>query len=232
MVGAGLSAVGVAVAVRFGWLPAGPAAVAVGLGAGMSLAPDFDEPGSTAPRTFGWIGRALAHVVRVVALGHRGATHTVEVAVASCLLLWWAEGRWVYVAPIFVGCALAVAVDGIPSVRSTHSLGVGLAAGWWAWSTHAGGVWLPAAALIGWLAHMACDAPTPHGIPVFLWRLLLGRPCVKVGGRKGWFTTGTGKETVVAWFATLTMIGVAVLLAGPELHRQLQFWSSGLRVAL
>lgn len=197
-VAAGLSALGAAYCYRYGWggvADVSTAAAAVAVGAGAGLAPDVDEPGSSAPNTLGWLGVAVAHLVRLVVRRHRGATHTVEVAAAVCALLWWVGASHPLVLPIAAGLAVAVGVDTIRGVSSPQALAVGAAVGWWVSATATPGAWWPAAAIgVGWLAHLLTDTPTPHGVPWTVWTLIFDwrYPSARL------FRTGSWVEPLVA----------------------------------
>jgi membrane-bound metal-dependent hydrolase YbcI (DUF457 family) len=201
---------GAATAVAAAWcyqrgmidLPQVGAAVAIGGGAG--LAPDVDEPCSSAPRTFGWLGMGAAHLVRLVVRKHRGATHTVEVMAGVCALLWWLGLSHPLVLPIAAGLAVAVGADTLKGVSSMQALAVGAGVGWWVALTVGPGEWWPVGAIaVGWVAHLLGDTLTPHGVP---WSVLAlpGDHRLSVA----WFKTGSPVE---AWVTAALVVGLSVL---------------------
>jgi len=224
------------------------AAVVVAAGAG--LFPDFDEPGSSAPRTFGWLGRAAGHLVRWVALGHRGLTHTIECVAAATAGVWLATYSPVAVG-VVVGLLVAVGADAFPDVRSEWAVLVGGAAGWWASTAVGPGAWwLPASVAVGWLAHMVGDTFTPHGVPWLAYRVLLDRatwkfklPTPEVRWRWQWFpitvrfpwravfTTGSPVETLVTWPLVAGLAVLAWVVSGLTYDEVLSAWHAAVSSA-
>lgn len=234
MVAAGLSAVAAAAAYRTGRLDLVEVGAFVAVGAGAGLVPDVDEPGSSAPRTFGWLGMSFAWLVRKVVRKHRGATHTVEVLAGFCLALWWLSvphpavaevlaraprvGEWLawpalghpLVVAVACGWCVAVGVDTVRGVSSTQALIAGCLAGVWVAVSVQPGEWWPAAAVaVGWLAHLLSDTPTPHGVP---WSVFALPGDHRLSARL--FRTGSVWEPLVAWPVAVGLVFAAWKISG------------------
>lgn len=219
-VAAGLSAVAAAGCYRQGVggvdLAAAVGFVAVGAGAG--LAPDVDEPGSSAPRTFGWLGRGSSWLVRKVVRKHRGATHTVEVMAAWCAAMVLVGQRWPAVTAVICGLCVAVGLDTVRGVSSPQALAAGGVVGYWVLWSVAPGEWWPAAAVaVGWVAHLLTDTPTPHGVP---WTVFALPGDHRLSFRL--FRTGSVWEPLVAWPLAAAGFVVAAKISGVTYDQALQ----------
>lgn len=218
VVAAGLSAVAAAAAYRTGRLDLVEGGAFVAVGAGAGLVPDVDEPGSSAPRTFGWLGMSLAWLVRKVVRKHRGATHTVEVLAGFCLLLFVVGCRWPVVAAVACGWCVAVGVDTVRGVSSTQALVAGCLVGGWVAVSVGPGEWWPAAAVaVGWLAHLLSDTPTPHGVP---WSVFALPGDHRLSARL--FRTGSVWEPLVAWPLAVGLGFAAWKISGLTYNQALQ----------
>lgn len=139
-----------------GWcLVTGTAVDPAGLGvaAAAALLPDIDHPQSTVGRRLPWLSRPISAV-----FGHRGLTHSLlALAAVVCGLVW-------------VHQAGSGAVDlrrfGLPiAPDATMTLT------------------LIQAAAIGYLSHLAGDALTPSGVPLFWpWRRCFSLNLFRTGG--------------------------------------------------
>lgn len=158
------------------------------------LLPDIDEPGSTVSRKLGPASRAVAKVTKVLAGGHRQATHSVVFAATVAAAVWWLD-RFTLTAPVIVFASLALTITmlvpgGLARKGSAVALIVPLAAGWAAWRVETGSwlapavsthpqrwVWLPVAAGAGVILHMVGDTLTSMGVPwMWPWRKHLAFP--------------------------------------------------------
>jgi membrane-bound metal-dependent hydrolase YbcI (DUF457 family) len=171
---------------QHGIVPNEPAVIAVGavVCAGGALFPDLDHPDSTIAHFLGPLSNAFAHVVNVVAGGHRKATHSLLFVIGSWWMIWAAVnfgGEIGALATVFISVALATkGLHLVPKTGLWGWLGTVLIAAAatgiaWMWGP-AGWLWLQWAFAIGVALHLVGDALTPGGVPVFWpakWRLSL-----------------------------------------------------------
>ena len=190
-------------------LPATGAVTLTALTAGFATLPDLDSTGSCAARSLGFLSEGFAWLVRLVSGGHRHATHSILGVAVFTALTWLAchyrgepYGRAVLAAVL----ALAIAA-GLRALRlgghSADLLAIGAAAAlaWTGWYL----ALIPLACLTGCVTHIAGDACTDVGVPLF-WPLSLrhyGLP------RPVAFTTGHAVERFAV--DPLIMIGLGVL---------------------
>jgi len=208
----------------------GPVQIAAAgvVGAGFSLLPDIDEPGSSVSRKFGLASEATSHIVRAAAGGHRQATHSIGFA---CLVTGalWAADKMVWTAPVTILLCLAVAGRFVlPLHLGKGFLGalvLPVAAGWATWRSETGKwllgghvgaphlwAWLPVMAGAGVLLHMAGDILTKHGVPL-LWPLRW-RFAIPVLGH-----TSSARETLLGTCLGLaTAVLVWLEIASPMVH--------------
>lgn len=194
--------------------------------AGFALLPDIDEPNSTVSRKLGAISRAASAATSRVAGGHRQATHSLlfaGVAFAGAEL----ASRFVYGAPVVIWGALALSVAlVIPGVRrrgllalllpiAAASAALHLETGAWWPAAHLVFArkisWVPFAAGIGLLCHLAGDALTASGVPFFWpWRRHFALPLL---GR-----TGSKREVLLGAGLVVGLLALAfAVVAHPEL---------------
>ncbi len=192
-------------------LPIGAAELLAGtaVAAGAAMLPDLDHPSAGIAGTLGPVTRLLTRAVAALAGGHRQATHGL-VFVALC-----AVGA---AAAVAAGATAALVVAGVCVAFGLRALGpdelrddpildlelAAAAAGVTALAaaTVATWSWLPAAVGLGCLLHIAGDALTPRGVP--LWWPQPTRIGVAV------FTTGSWAERAlqaVLAFALLLLTG-------------------------
>lgn len=157
-----------------------PAAVVVGtlLSAGAATAPDLDHPGSTISRSGGLTTRAVGSVVRMLAGGHRQATHSLlfVAAAGSAVQLFVVDPGAVVPAAVIVAVLVAVAgpllaesFGGRASVVAFLAAAAGSAALVLTGRVPVGG-WFTVAVAGGMLVHVVGDMLTPDGVPL-LWPL-------------------------------------------------------------
>lgn len=171
---------------------------------GAALVPDLDEPGSSASRSFGFVGRHGARLVSLLAGGHRGRTHTLPVVAVGLVAVYLATASTLAVS-VLLGLLVMVGLDVLHSVKEGVEWLVGLVVALLASQlVSPGDAWPVLAVGCGWLSHMAGDTLTPHGVP-WLWPLRPLDDTVSVG----LFRSGSPVEPVV----------VAVLVGG------LVFWA-------
>jgi membrane-bound metal-dependent hydrolase YbcI (DUF457 family) len=163
---------------RFG----SPASVAVGAvcAAGAALLPDLDHPSASPARTFGPASWLLSKVVCFVSGGHRHATHSVIGLAGFTAAAWWAArtGGWPLIITLTFLAGLAARAL-LPRGRGRKwkldwadiaSTAYAFAARWVAQHLVASGMDLsvvPWAVGIGVAAHIAGDALTEQGVPIF-----------------------------------------------------------------
>lgn len=186
-----------------------PAELAAGavFAAGAALLPDLDHPRATAAQAWGPITRGIGAVLCVVAKGHRNGTHTLLTAIAAGVVTRAALEAWptaLAVAALATSLALVACEDLLPRNRWVRYWPANMAAAFLlaGWATAAGLdlSWLPAAVTIGWVAHLAGDAVTDRGVPLFA-------PFDRTRYRLTRLNTGGRWETVVGW-----ALGVSVCL--------------------
>jgi membrane-bound metal-dependent hydrolase YbcI (DUF457 family) len=203
-----------------------PAEIGIGgvVSAAFALLPDIDEPGSTVSRKLGPISRAVSHVTKAVAGGHRQATHSF-LFVAITGVLTWVATHYMTAPAVIVGLSfLLVFRMLVPKMFrflplvSLAMVGLAGLAAWWVFH-HAGiDSWLPYACAGGVLWHLVGDSMTVEGVPYF-W-LPLCRPLQKfrisiplVGH------CGSARETFLGWVMGLGLLYVAaVLVVLPIVH--------------
>ena len=170
-----------------GWLAAAPllevamgplttAQLAAGalVTAGAALAPDIDHPGSTIARNLGPAGRMAAGGVKLT-LGHRGLTHSLACVALVGVASWWAVvvAGLLRVPSVLAGVTVGLAAHLLlrgtwTRVAPTAGVVAGVAVGGLLWSgAVAVGAWLPVALTTGVLLHIAGDALTSAGVPLF-----------------------------------------------------------------
>jgi membrane-bound metal-dependent hydrolase YbcI (DUF457 family) len=183
------------------------------VGAGAGLLPDLDEENSTVARAGGLATKAVSHVTRRVAGGHRRATHSflgIGVMVGALAI---GAAFSPNVVPIVGGLLAALAVRITASVlhvghfrRWLAEIAVGAAVGWVLIGT-AGGPILGLVA-VGMVSHSLADDLTDSGTPLFWpwkWRLALHL-----------FHTGSKTETAVRWCLYAALVGLAYVAIAPH----------------
>lgn len=184
--------------------------VAVGtvVAMGAALVPDLDEPGSSASRSFGLLGRYGAKLVAKVTGGHRGGTHTLPVWAAAVAATFLATASPL-AAAILLGLLVTVGLDVLRKVpEGAEWLAGGAVFLLASQLVHAGDVWPALAVGVGWLSHMAGDTLTPHGVP-WLWPSRPLEDTVSVG----LFRSGSSVESVVSWVLIAGLLWWAVMVA-------------------
>jgi membrane-bound metal-dependent hydrolase YbcI (DUF457 family) len=158
---------------RIAHQPMPPAELAVGamVCSAFALLPDIDEPHSVVSTKLGPISEAVSRVTNKLSGGHRHATHSIAFVVLIGAMMAVAQ-HWRYSAVV------AVVASGLLVLRMIVPLGFGrrgllplvlvAAAGWWAWTSHPGALWLPATAAAGVFLHLVGDMLTREGVPL-LW---------------------------------------------------------------
>lgn len=196
--------------------------------AGAGFAPDIDHPSATIAHTFGKPSKWLAQWVEDVSGGHRHKTHTIPGAFAFGAVAWllehfgyllgWATGQqWLgllgqYLAVI---CCLGLALPSLGLVRKgkgglkppavfalcavfvvvTGQMGASYA-------------WVPAAVVVGCVAHLAGDLLTEQGV-------MIGWPLTRYRFKLGQFDTGKWPERAIVAPLVVAAIGlVAVVQLG------------------
>lgn len=134
--------------------------VAVGAG----LGPDIDEPGSAISRRIGFLGQALAHVVKAIS-GHRGATHSILATVLITAAGYGALGSTT-VAYVLTYVFAYVATFTFRISPLERLIVVGLVAVVLTASDQPP-AWIGLAIGVGWASHLVGDICTPHGCPLF-----------------------------------------------------------------
>jgi len=157
-------------------LPVGAAELLAGaaVAAGAAMLPDLDHPSAGIAGTLGPATRLLTRAVATVAGGHRQATHSLAYVALA------ATGAAAAVAagpaPVLVAAGACVAFGlralGPDELRDDPILDLELAAAAAALTALAAATvttwsWLPAAVALGCLLHLAGDALTPHGVPLW-----------------------------------------------------------------
>lgn len=185
------------------------AALAIIAGA-FALMPDLDEPGSTVSRKFGPFSRGFSHIVKVVAFGHRGATHSLLFAIICGAL-----GLLIGTNDIAIGILIVVSAMFI--IKLVVPMGLGkqyygllvIASGGLAWYvvTHS---YIPKysiaiAMFSGVVLHCLGDSLTPSGTR-FLWPLKT-KFRWNINGR-----TGDRRETTVVATILVILVVVTVFL--------------------
>lgn len=175
---------------------------------GAALVPDLDEPGSSAARSFGLIGRYGAKIVARVTGGHRGGTHTIPVwaaAVAATFLV----TAFPLAAAILLGLLVTVGLDVLRKVPEGVEWLAGAAVLLLASRlVGPGDAWPALAVGAGWLSHMVGDTLTPHGVP-WLWPSRRLEDTVSVG----LFRSGSPVEGVVSWTMIVVLLWWALTVA-------------------
>lgn len=182
MMGAGHALSGAVV-----WLAGAPSAAAsLGMGltgsqlavgtlttAGAALACDIDHKDASIGRKFGPAGQVVAGTVQAT-VGHRTLTHSlfaIVLAGAGAAAAAWAAtpvasailvGALVYLGALLVGPSLRCEVSPLAGIAA----GVAAGALVYSASVEPGG-WLVLAVVMGVAAHIAGDAITPQGVPLF-----------------------------------------------------------------
>lgn len=144
--------------------------------AGFGLLPDLDQRGTTSARMWGPLSQLAATVVGFVSRGHRNGTHD---AILGPLVLggaaWWAAQHRIP-GLVLVAVAIGLAIRAVAWASDAAKLpwvinlatSVGAAFGLAHFGISVG--WLPAAVVVGVLAHIAGDALTTEKVPVpLLW---------------------------------------------------------------
>lgn len=189
--------------------------------AAFATLPDLDTRHSCAARSLGFFSAAFAFLVGKVSGGHRHGTHS-AVGVAVFTALAWAAcvfrhedaGRIRYVLALFLALAFAAGLRALRIGGHFADLLAIAGAAFVAW--HGWGLTLiPLACALGCGAHLAGDALTVEGIPVF-WPFslrhyrLLPPPLA--------FVTGTWRENLVVAPALLLALGWLTLHGAGLVH--------------
>lgn len=178
--------------------------------AAFATLPDLDTRHSCAARSLGFFSAGFAFLVGKVSGGHRHGTHSIlgvavftALAWAACVFRHAEHGRIRFVLAVFLALAFAA---GLRALRiGGHWVDLLAIAGavfiaWHGW----GLALIPLACALGCLAHLAGDALTVEGIPLF-WPFtlrhfrLLPPPIA--------FTTGTLPERAIVAPALLLALG-------------------------
>jgi membrane-bound metal-dependent hydrolase YbcI (DUF457 family) len=191
--------------------PLSQTALLAGLTAGFATLSDLDSTGSCAARSLGFLSIGFAHLVRLVAGGHRHGTHS-ALGVAVFTAAAWAacSFRYSLAGHAVLGAFLALAIAaGLRALRlgghSADLMAIGGAAvlAWSGW----GLALVPLACGLGCATHVLGDMLTDEGCPV-AWPLsprhfrLWPEPLA--------FTTGTRPEL---WCVT-PVLSAALLALG------------------
>ena len=222
----------------------GQLAAVAAVTAGFALFPDIDEPGSTISRKLGPLSRGVATMTRRLAGGHRQATHSLAFAAVVGTAVCTVSGT-VYAGPILLaaslGLTLALIVPGHLIRRGgwialLTPLLAGAAllhgeTGRWAPGSNlvlAHPVWwLPLAATLGVVCHLAGDTLTAEGVP-WLWGLTRHHFALPLIGH-----TASARETLVGvGLSAALLVLIWVSLLRPELgllHNHLAAALGGLR---
>lgn len=201
---------------------ASPLAIGVGVvaAAGGAMAPDWDHPSATFAHSFPLVTMPLSRFVSFISGGHRWGTHSLigagaftwltGAAIAAQGLTWHghAAGRGALALWLTLLAHTGLIGLGItPSSRRT-TYAAAMAAGlWWLagsalMASFPTGV-LPWAVAIGVLAHIAGDALTKEGVPLFY-------PFSRRRFRLATITTGSSTEKAVS--LCLGIIGIYLLV--------------------
>lgn len=198
-------------------------ALAVAVCGGAALLPDLDHQSSTVARSLGpvtgWLARGVAAVSIAVyhatrcdgdrkdrASGHRTLTHTVPACVVfGVVTVVTTASAW----PAAVTCGLLVALlAGGVRVAGTALAVTGAVTAYWTVGAHPGWSTLYGAAVaVGALSHIAGDACTNSGVPLW-WPLVIDGQRWHRVTTPATFSTGDHLETNVV--TPLLALGVAV----------------------
>jgi membrane-bound metal-dependent hydrolase YbcI (DUF457 family) len=187
-----------------------PALTLAGFAAAFAALPDLDTEHSCAARSLGFMSGGFAFLAGKVSGGHRHGTHSIlgvavftALAWAACLFRHAEHGRIRFVLAAFLALAFAA---GLRALRAGGHFADLLAiagavfAAWHGW----GLALVPLACGLGCAAHLAGDALTVEGIPLF-WPFtlrhyrLLPSPLA--------FVTGTWRENCVVAPALVLALG-------------------------
>jgi len=177
------------------------------IAAGAALLPDLDCPTATISNCLGPLSRSLSHVTNRLAGGHREGTHSLAALTLTGALLAWSLGTRAapYIAVgatlLSVSLCLKLLIGARPLVCGGLAALVAVAI-----TTIApGSIYLALAVVLGMTSHLAADAVTVEGIPLF-WPVSRTRQRLPLIGR-----TGGWREQVVAVIAGFLCV---CLLAG------------------
>lgn len=191
----------------------GPLELAAGavVTAGCALLPDLDHPSSTIARTFGLLTQYLADCVAFWSGGHRRGTHSLLFAAGVGVLAWVLSllGPLGLLVAVTLPLGLGLRALGWTRGGALNNLGTFIvcAAAAYGIGTHVNLGWLPAAWALGCVAHLAGDAMTNSGVPIF-WpsRRMYGIPQVLRMS-----TGGVVEKLAVAPTLTALMVGMVLL---------------------
>lgn len=154
--------------------------------AGAGLIPDADHPSGTIAHSFGPASGIATRVIHRVSGGHRQATHSLLFAAVAYAATWGAiraGGVWAALPILFV-----LFVFGLRALHLDLMLvqGAAAVATVLAWLLLDGRYsWIPAAVVIGVLAHLAGDCLTREGCPVLWpWETRVRLPLIARTGNK------------------------------------------------
>lgn len=182
--------------------------VGVAVAMGAALVPDLDEPGSSASRSFGLVGRLGARVVARATGGHRGGTHTIPCLLGAVVVTFLLTASPVATA-VLLGLLVTVGLDVLRRVPEGMEWLAGLAVAFLSADLVSPGALWPALTVgAGWLSHMVGDTLTPHGVP-WLWPSRPLEDTVSVG----LFRSGSWLEPAVTW----ALVGALLWWALPSL---------------
>lgn len=158
--------------------PLGPQELAAGAVAcaGAALIPDLDHPEATIAHVFGPVSHAVSKGVRLLAGGHRQATHSLVFAFGFGLLCQLVAFGGATSGMVLMFLLAAFALRGLnlvpprtsrmfkglvvlaEAVALTYLMGQFMPGTWW---------WLGLAGALGCIIHLVGDTLTPEGVPWF-----------------------------------------------------------------
>ena len=184
------------------------------IAAGAAVIPDLDHPDARVSTHAGFLSRFVARRINKLGGGHRMATHSLLFALllgAVTLGVQYATlfgiGRWVTALVcafcVSIGLALAAPSLGI-RLPPAAALAITAGTGWVVYQNWSQLRWLiPLITVYGVVVHIACDAVTKGGVPIFL-------PFSKQKYALGWFRVGGSGEAVAQVVGVLVFLGLLV----------------------
>ena len=200
-------------------------ALTVALCGGGAMLPDIDHPSSKVARSLGAVTRVIAVGVAGLSVavyhgtrtgrdpedrrsGHRLLTHTIPGCVIFGALAAVAVALGPVPAAVTCGLLVALMADGIKVAGAGLAVTGGTVA-YWATGAHSGWWWLAGVAVtLGALTHVAGDACTNSGVPLW-WPLLVDGRRWHLVKTPATFSTGSAVETHVV----TPLLGFGLLVA-------------------